>query len=173
MLATLVVLAGTACSHTNPGTTHHDGEEPGTPIAAPAPVPADVQQQCTRFVTAALSVDAATDSGPGEARQRAADQFGIPGLAQQIGGEGRDNGWEQLAAHRAHVEVTTEPVGDDPPPVRGDETGAGVKASRVAIAEGWRQSLDPLVAYCSLRRDGGGWKITGLTLSDAPDAGAG
>jgi hypothetical protein len=145
-----------------------------TETTAPAPVPADVQQVCTQFVTAALSVDARFDAGPGDARGRAAQQFGIPGLAPQIGGEGRDNNWEQLTAHRARVQVTVEPTGDDPPPVRDDQTGAGVTATRVAVgADGWRQDLDPLVAYCSLQRARGGWKITGLSFSDAASSGAG
>ncbi|MEU3628340.1 hypothetical protein [Amycolatopsis coloradensis] len=167
----MTVVSG-ACARPQPDRTDPASGAEATTIA-PAPAPSAAGQACAQFVTAALSVDAGADSGPGDARVRAANQFGVTGLAEQLGGEGRDNTWNLLATHRAHVQVTTEPVGDDPPPVRDDQTGAGVKITRVAIAGEWRQELDPLVAYCSLRRTGSEWKVSGLTLSDAAEHGAG
>ncbi|ATY17102.1 hypothetical protein CU254_41740 (plasmid) [Amycolatopsis sp. AA4] len=173
LLLTTPALAAGACSGAAPAPEHAALPATTAPAAAQPAAAAEARQICGQFVAAALSVDAAADSGPGDARRRAADRFGIPGLAEQIGGEGRDNGWGLLAAHRARVRVTTEPVDDDPPPVRDDETGAGVTASRVAAGDGWTQNLDPLAAYCSLRRVAGAWKVSGITFSDTGGPGAG
>jgi hypothetical protein len=169
----LAALGCQACARPAPSHSHPNpsGHTVAATPTAPAPVPTDVPRVCTGFVTVALSVDAGTDSGPGDARHRAARQFGSAGLGAQLAGEGSDNGWQQLAAHRARVQVTTEPIFDDPPPVR-NQAGAGVRTTRVAVGtDGWRQALDPVVAYCSLQREGSGWKVTGLTLSATPATG--
>jgi hypothetical protein len=133
----------------------------------PPPVPADVQQVCAEFVITALSVDAATDTGPADARQRATRALGDPTLHDNPSAQGRDPDWPLLIEHRAHVTVTVRPVTDDPPPITGDQAAAGVEVSRVATGrDGWRQPLPSAVAYCSLRRTPTGWKVAALTLSD-------
>ncbi|MFL6118871.1 hypothetical protein [Actinophytocola sp.] len=135
----------------------------------PTTVPPDIQQVCTRFVTTALSMDTTTDRGPADARTRAARAYGVPELAARLQGHGQDPEWSLLVAHHARVQVSTQPVGDDPPPTRDDAAAAGVHAIRVAVGAGtWRQQLSDTVAYCSLRRGPEGWKITDLSFSDSP-----
>lgn len=141
---------------------------------APTPVAREVQQVCARFVSAALSIDTTTDQGPGDARVRAARAHGVPELAARLQGHGKDPDWLLLTAHRAHVEVTTQPIVDDPPPAQNDVAAAGVLATRVAVgAAHWRHQLSDTAAYCSLRRDPDGWKVADLSFSDSSPAGAG
>lgn len=135
--------------------------------SSPPPVPADAQTICANFVTTALSVDATTDHGPADARQRATRAFGDPATVGTAGGEGRDPDWSLLVEHGAHVTVSIRPVADDPPPARGDQAAAGVEVTRIAAGRaGWHTRLPDAVAYCSLRRTTAGWKVTALTLSD-------
>jgi hypothetical protein len=164
---TILVIAG--CSSLGPTTTATTPTAaPGSVDPAPTAVPPDIQQVCTRFVVAALSVDTTTDRGPADARVRAARAYGVPELAALLQGHGKDPDWPVLVAHRARVHVSTQPVGDDPPPVRGDEAAAGVHATRVAVgADNWRRQLSDTVAYCTLRRGPDGWKVTDLSFSDS------
>jgi hypothetical protein len=170
VVVAVACLAVAGCSSiTHPSATTASGTVSGTVDAAPTTVPRDIQQVCTRFVVAALSVDTTTDRGPADARIRAANTYGVPELAARLQGNGKDPAWPLLVAHRAHVHVSTQPVGDDPPPAQGDTAAAGVHATRVAVGtEGWRQRLSDTVAYCSLRRQPEGWKVTDLSFSDSP-----
>lgn len=158
----VIALAGgfiaVSCGHSPDTTTQGPG---------PRPVPADIQQVCTNFVTTALSVDTIADHTPADARRRAALGFGVPDLDKNLTGDGRDPDWPLLQSHRAHVSVSTQPVADDPPPVRANQAAAGVRVSRIATgSDGWRQTLPSVVAYCALRQESTGWKVAALTLSD-------
>jgi len=131
------------------------------------------QEICGRFTIAALSTDAAIDRGPADARRRAANQFGTPALVDQLAGEGRDHDWPLLTQHRAHVQVATTPVADDPQTPTDTQAAAGVIAHRVAVGpDGWQHALPGTVAYCSLTRGPDGWKVTTVTFTDL-DTGAG
>lgn len=172
----MIVLAaalGTACA----------GPSPGGQDAAASPAAADagtggvqrstVVEICSRFTVAALSSDTRTDRGPADARDRAAQQYGTPELMDQLGGEGRDQSWPVLVQHQARVVVDTAQVQDDPPPARGNQVGAAVSASRVAVgADGWRQELPGTVAYCSLVNEGAGWQVAAVSFSDDTSSGA-
>jgi hypothetical protein len=161
-VATLLVLAAGCAGTTQP---------PEVPVGASTsadPLRTAAIDVCVQFTRLALSTDTQLDRGPAAARVRAAAQYGTPGLAQQLAGEGRDQDWATLAAHHAHVLVDTTPVADDPSPIEEGQAGAGVTASRTAVgAAGWRQPLPAIVAYCSLARRTDGWKITAVTFSDA------
>lgn len=167
-LIALVALLGTACSRTTPG-----GQDTASTTAPGATGTTGVQRStvvevCSRFTVAALSSDTTTDRGPADARSRAAQQFGTPELIDQLGGEGRDQTWPVLVEHKARVVVDTSEVQDDPPPARGNQVGAAVSASRVAVgADGWRQELPGTVAYCSLVNEGAGWRVAAVSFSDA------
>jgi hypothetical protein len=133
-----------------------------------------VEEVCARFAVVALSSDTTIDRGPADARRRAADQFGTPRLAEQLAGEGRDHDWPLLAAHRARVQVDTEPIGDDPPPSTPQRASAGVIARRVAVGDaGWRQDLPSTATYCSLVRTGQGWRVDRVGFTDSTSSGAG
>lgn len=135
--------------------------ESALPVAAAAEV-------CARFTVAAVSVDTSTDTGPADARRRAARQYGTADLERTLSGEGRDSAWTDLAARHARVQVDTEPIADDPQP-RDDRTAsAGVLATATASApDGWRQKLPTLAVYCSLTRDGREWKVSAVAFSDS------
>lgn len=134
--------------------------------SAPKPVAPDIQQVCANFVTTALQADTTTDTGPADARQRAARLFGTPELARQLAGQGNDTDWATLRKHQASVKVTTRPITDDPPKPRDGQAAAGVEVSRTALGrDTWQQPLPPAVAYCALRHDGTGWKVTSFTLA--------
>lgn len=165
---TTLAVAGCAAIGSTTATTAPRAAS-GTADAAPTTVPPDIQQVCTRFVATALSVDTATDRGPADARLRAARAYGVPDLAGRLQGHGKDPDWPLLVAHRARVQVSTQPVDDDPPPARDDVAAAGVYATRVAVGpNNWRQQLADTVAYCSLHRGPNGWQVTDLSFSDTP-----
>lgn len=165
LVVAVATLAVAGCSAIDPTTTA--ATTPSTADAAPTTVPVDIQQVCTRFVATALSVDTATDRGPADARVRAARAYGVPDLPDRLQGHGKDPEWPLLVTHRARVQVSTQPVADDPPPARGDTAAAGVHATRVAVgAHNWRQQMSDTVTYCSLRRGPAGWKVTDVTVSD-------
>jgi hypothetical protein len=134
--------------------------------SGPQPVAPDIQRVCANFVTTALQVDTTTDTGPVDARRRAARLFGVPELAGQLAGQGNDTAWATLREHRASVKVTTRPITDDPPTPGDGQAAAGVEVSRTALGrDAWQQPLPPAVAYCALRHDGTGWKVTSFTLA--------
>ncbi len=160
----VALLAATAC--TSPATTEHEAP-PTVAQAAPGQARAAAAEVCRRFTTVALGVDATRDLSPAEARQRAAHRYGTPALAEQLAGHGHDPTWALLVRHDAHIEVRTEPVSDDPPPVRGDSVGAAVTATRTALGpRGWTQRLPEVVVYCSLVRTSDTWRVTAVTVSD-------
>lgn len=155
------ILSITGCGSRDPGP---DASRPTR--SATAVVRDDLEDTCTRFVISALSVDSTTDRGPADARRRAARDYGSPDLVTSLQGEGRDSDWALLVAHRARVHVTTEPVADDPPPVRTDAGAAGVHATRIAVGVDWRQRLTDTIVYCSLRHGPDGWRVTRISVSD-------
>ncbi|WP_336159952.1 hypothetical protein [Amycolatopsis sp. VC5-11] len=161
--AGVIAHSGAACSR---------APAPSTPPNASAlPVEA-AAEVCARFTVAALSVDTATDTGPADARRRAAQQYGTADLENTLAGEGRDRTWTDLAARRARVHVDTEPITDDPQPSDDRTAAAGVLATATASApDGWRQKLPTLAAYCSLTQAGRAWKVAGVSFSDS-DGGA-
>lgn len=170
-LIALVALLGTACSRTAPGgrdaasptATGETGETGSTGVQR-----STVVELCSQFTVAALSSDTTVDRGPADARSRAAQQFGTPELIGQLGGEGRDQTWPLLVQHKARVVVDTSEVQDDPPPARGNQVGAAVSATRVAVgADRWRQELPGTVAYCSLVNEGTGWRVAAISFSDS------
>ncbi|RJQ66189.1 hypothetical protein D5S17_35785 [Pseudonocardiaceae bacterium YIM PH 21723] len=131
---------------------------------------AAVTEVCSRFASAALSSNAEIDRGPGNARYRAAQQFGSPEFARNDQFREGDGAWPLLAEHRARVVVNTYEVGDDPPPPRRDTASAAVTAKRVAVAaDGWRQDLSTFVVYCTMT-DAGGWKITAASFYEDPSS---
>lgn len=137
-----------------------------TPPGGPPPPAPDIQRVCADFVTTALSVDTATDTGPADARRRATAAFADPTMANADSGQGQDPDWPLLVEHRAHVVVSVRPATDDPPPTRADRVSASVEITRTAIgSDGWRQPLTGAVAYCGLRRAPTGWKVSELRLS--------
>ena len=165
----LAISAVVGCASAGPTagtTTARSPERAGG--TAPTLVAREVQQVCASFVAAALSIDTTTDQGPGDARVRAARTHGVPELAARLQGHGKDSDWPLLTAHRAHVQVTTQPIVDDPPPAQNDVAAAGVLATRVAVgATHWRHQLSDTAAYCSLRRGPDGWKVADLSFSDS------
>ncbi|WP_309114666.1 hypothetical protein [Saccharothrix sp.] len=144
----------------------HDGSQP-----ARAEPHAAALEVCGRFATLALASDAAVDHGPSDARRRAADQLGTADLAGSLGGEGRDHDWPELARRQARVQVSTDPIGDDPPPVS-TRAAAGVLAHRVAVSQdGWRRQLPDIAVYCSLVRVDGGWRVGRVNFADSSSSG--
>lgn len=170
-LAALSMFAAAGCA-SDSQTTETAAERSATGVGDSTPVGPDVQRACARFVVTALSIDTTTDRGPGDARTRAARAHGVPELAARMQGHGKDPNWPLLAAHAAHVQVTTQPIADDPPPAQNDVAAAGVLADRVAVgAANWRHQLSETAAYCSLRRTHEGWKVTDLSFSDSSPSG--
>lgn len=165
---TLLLLTVTACSATA------SSREPSTPTPPDSTGSSAVDARraaavdvCARFTTTALSVDTATDTGPADARTRAAQQFGTAALVRALTGDGHDPLWDVLVAHRGRVIVKTTTVADDPPTGDSTHMGAAVIAARTAVAEqGWRQELPSTVAYCALTATPAGWKITDVSFTD-------
>jgi hypothetical protein len=159
--AAVIASALAGCAAAAP-TAHRAGA--GNPAG---PTRAGASQVCARFAVAALSADTAVDSGPGNARQRAAVQFGTANLNQQITGQGNDPVWSTLVAHQADVTVTTTPITDDPPPAIPGQAAAGVIAHQTALGSaGWRLSLPDTVVYCTLTATGVSWKVDAVTFTD-------
>lgn len=172
VVGALLALTATSCSQAPDGGA--DGSQAAAAAASGDAQRASVQDICARFTAMALSSDAEVDRGPADARGRAASTFGTSELAAMLAGEGRDQSWPTLADHKAHIQIVTEPVGDDPPPVQANQASAGVLATRTAIgADGWKQVLPGVVAYCSLIPQDGSWKVAAVTFSDADQSGAG
>ncbi|WP_406639140.1 hypothetical protein [Amycolatopsis sp. WGS_07] len=141
---------------------------PQSPPSADALPVAAAAEVCARFAVAAMSVDTAADTGPADARRRAARQYGVPALENALAGEGRDETWTGLAARHARVHVETRPITDDPPPGEDGTASAGVLATPTASApDGWHQQLPTLAVYCSLTQTGREWKVSSVTLSDS------
>jgi hypothetical protein len=170
-LSLLLALAATtpaiSCSHHPTTVTAAHPPTSATPSTpdAPAAPPGDT---CARFAIAALSSDTTIDHNPGDARQRAAQQFGSAGLANHLAGAGNDQTWPAMVTHSAHIVVDATPINDDPPASTTDHAGAGVLTQRTALApDGWRQQLPTLAVYCTLANDGSRWAITAITMSDA------
>jgi hypothetical protein len=174
LAAGLILIAAvlcTACAHSAPAAK---ATPPSSKATAPSPA-SDAHRVCAQFASTALEVNTTRDAGPGDARRRAAQQFGVPSLPDQTVGEGRDPEWTELVAHHARVQASTSPVADDPAPPRGDEAGTGVAVSRVAVgSDGWHKELPETVAYCSLNRNPSGlWQVSEVTFSDSASSGTG
>lgn len=172
--AKLLLLGGllaTSCATSAPG------GPPSAPSAEPPTSATNAIQEaahetCARFAVAALSVDAATDRGPADARRRAAHEYGTPTLTVGLAGEGRDTDWTLLGQHHAWVTVTTDLAVDDLPLPDGGLVAAAVIAHRTAVSNtGWRHDLPSTVVYCTLTHTADGWRITDITLADSAASG--
>ncbi len=171
-LIAFTALAGAGCSHTSSTDSDPASATPGS-AAEEAPQRTNMVEACSRFTALALASDTEIDHGPADARRRAALQFGTAELTRTIAGEGRDQTWPTLAEHKARVQVDVEPIEDDPPPLRPDRGGAGIRAQLTAIGvDGWRQPLPGMAVYCSLVSSGDDWKVEAVTFSDVDQSGA-
>ncbi|GAA4009763.1 hypothetical protein GCM10022247_34880 [Allokutzneria multivorans] len=162
-LAATVILLASACT------------PPNTPPTTEGPDALDARRTdriafglCSAYTVAALSNNTFTDTGPADARTRAAEQFGTPAFIRAAQGEGRDPLWPVLTEHRARVETTTESAEDDPPPATAHNASTAVLAHRTATNDsGWTQRLPSLVVHCSLARSTAGWRIAEVTVADS------
>lgn len=124
---------------------------------------------CRRLAVTYMSVDTRHDTGPADARQRAAQNYGTPALRRQLdgGGSGRGSRFTRWARHDGHVEITNiRAVRDDPPPTTGGHTAAGfVLSGHVAGTGQWRQPYGPVAVYCSLDKRPAGWRVDHVQVS--------
>jgi hypothetical protein len=123
-------------------------------------------QICARFATLAFGEDTRTDTGPADARRRAARHYGTPELATQLDGQGADATWPLLVAHHAHITVTTTIENDDPTVTATQATATVVAHAIAEGADGWQQPLPDTVVYCTAARTGTTWTITSVALAD-------
>lgn len=136
------------------------------PESAPSqPEAGSPEQVCAALAGSAYTADPAREPTPALARQRAAEKYGTPELAQQWRGSGHDPLWQRLAATGGQLRAETSPVQDAAPPARTGQAAAAVHVRPIAV---WPERSEPqpgMLLYCGLSQSPQGWRVDSVQLA--------
>ncbi|GLI00912.1 hypothetical protein [Phytohabitans aurantiacus] len=124
---------------------------------------------CLAFAGAVYRRDTRIDTGAQDAYRRAM-AYATGELAAAVAAQppGRAPNWATWRAHQATtVPTATAAVADGQP---ADTTYESYRAVRVSVApvgvDGWRGPIEQRLVLCTLRRDGGDWRVEGYQISE-------
>lgn len=121
----------------------------------------DPGQVCTAFAADRARHDTTTDTGPGDAHQRAR-RWAHPDFIDDPPPAGRHPQWALWTRHRVAVEVAVRPWAGDGLPADTDQHAyRAVLVSATPIGgDGWTGPVTWQTVYCTLGRADGRWLVT-------------
>jgi hypothetical protein len=130
---------------------------------------------CLRFAAAVYRRDTRTDTSAQDAYRRAM-AYTTAALAAAVAAQpaGRDPDWGTWRAHQATTDPTVAAAVTDGDAQPVDTATESYRAAHVDVTpvgtDGWRGPPQQRLVLCTLRLNGGGWRVERYQISDLPDA---